>query len=308
MNIRGHHHISIYTKDAQRNKAFYTEILGLRLVEKTVNQDNTSMYHLFFGDETGSPGTLLTYFEIPNVGQPKRGTDSIYRFSLLIPDNESLEYFKKRLTQHDVEWNELTYLNQPAISFEDVDGVEVILLVNDNYEMPHEWQGNSYSDIPEQYQILGMGPVELRLRDAQATIDFLKNVLEYEERQDFNETVMTLDKKGLYTDFVVKEEQGDRARQAQGYIHHIAVKTPTDDDLKEIFERIDAEPRNNSGIIDRYFFRSLYYRQNGILYDFATEEPGFTVDTPKEELGNKLNLPEFLEPKREEIESKLKEL
>lgn len=186
--------------------------------------------------------------------------------------------------------------------------MEIILLVNGNYHTPNAWRKNPYSEIPEQYQILGMGPVELRVKNAQATLDFLKNSLSYTLREDVNETVMTLDQNGIYTDFVIVEQQGERARPGQGYVHHIAVNTPKDSDLNSIHKIIEQQPENNSGIIDRYFFKSLYYRQNRILYEFATNEPGFTVDTKIEDLGKHLNLPDFMEAQRTEIENNLHEL
>ncbi|ANK38773.1 MULTISPECIES: VOC family protein [Staphylococcus] len=308
MNIVGHHHISMYTKDAQINKDFYTQLLGLRLVEKSVNQDNPTMYHLFFGDEIGSVGTLLSFFEIPHVGKNRPGTNSIHRLSLLVPNEAALSYFKSRLTEANITTTDITYLNQPALLFKDVDNLEIVLLVNDDYKIPTTWRKNPYADVPVQHQILGMGPVELRVREAQPTIDFLKNELNYAPRQDTDETVMTLDQEGLYTDFVVIEQQGERARPGQGYVHHIAVNTPKDSNLESVLNTIDHNPGNNSGIIDRYFFKSLYYRHNSIMYEFATDSPGFTVDTEIENLGKELNLPDFMENQRTEIESKLHDL
>ena len=308
MNIVGHHHISMYTKDAQINKDFYTQILGLRLVEKSVNQDNPTMYHLFFGDEIGSVGTLLSFFEIPNVGKNRPGTNSIHRLSLLVPNEAALSYFKSRLTDANITTTDMTYLNQPALLFKDVDNLEIVLLVNDDYKIPTTWRKNPYTDVPVQHQILGMGPVELRVRKAQPIIDFLKNELNYALRQDTDETVMTLDQEGLYTDFVVIEQQGERARPGQGYVHHIAVNTPKDSNLEAVLNTINHNPGNNSGIIDRYFFKSLYYRHNSIMYEFATASPGFTVDTDIENLGKQLNLPDFMENQRTEIESKLHDL
>lgn len=309
MNIIGHHHISMYTKDAKENKQFYTEVLGLRLVEKSVNQDDTTMYHLFYGDKTGSPGTLLTFFELPMAGAKREGTDAIYRLSLLVPNEDALAYFEKRLDQNNTATERTTYLGQQALIFKDPDELEIILIANNDFELPHTWQKNSYSDIPMEYQILGMGPVELRVRDKASTVSFLQDILGYEQRSDMTEdTVLTKAENGLYSDFVVIEEPGQRVRPGRGYIHHIAVNIPDDEELDRIYEKIQQQPNNNSGIIDRYFFKSLYYRQNSILYEFATAQPGFTVDTPEEELGQHLNLPDFLEDQREEIENKLHEI
>ncbi|HFG9139176.1 TPA: VOC family protein [Staphylococcus argenteus] len=307
MNIVGHHHISMYTKDAKINKDFYTNILGLRLVEVSVNQDSPTMYHLFYGDEIGSAGTLLTFFEIRDAGHKRKGTESIYRLSLLVPDAEALQYYESRLHKNSIKTKRLNYLGQEAIAFKDVDDLEVLLIANDDYEIPHKWKANTYSDIPEQYQILGLGPVELRVRDAKRTIEFLENILGYQMKKGFEHSVMTIAPQGLYSDFVVVEQQGERERPGRGYIHHIAVNTPKLSDLNAIYKKLQLQPQNNSGIIDRYFFKSLYYRHNSIMYEFATEEPGFTVDTSVENLGNKLNLPDFLEEKREQIERKLDE-
>jgi catechol 2,3-dioxygenase-like lactoylglutathione lyase family enzyme len=298
----------MYTKDAQINKKFYTQILGLRLVEKSVNQDNPTMYHLFFGDEIGSAGTLLSFFEIPNLGKNRPGTNSIHRIGLLIPDASSLIYFQSRLEDNNVATTNMTYLNQQALLFKDPDDLEVILIVNNQYNIPKTWRKNPYSDIPTKYQILGMGPVELRLRDTQKTINFLQQELRYTLRKDTEETVMTLDESGLYSDFVIFEQQGERARPGQGYVHHIAVNTPRDSNLEAILSTINQNPGNNSGIINRYFFKSLYYRHNSIMYEFATESPGFTVDTAIENLGEQLNLPDFMEEQRTQIESQLHDL
>src|SRR5699024_5465204 len=142
-----------------------------------------------------------SFFEIPLLGKNRPGTDSIYRLSLLVPDESALKFFKERLNQFNIAWTSFDYLNQPAITFKDIDGLEIILLVNDNYHTPNAWRNNPYTEIPEQYQILGMGPVELRVKNAQATLDFLKNCLSYTLRSDVNETVMTLDQNGLYNEF-----------------------------------------------------------------------------------------------------------
>lgn len=305
MPITGHHHISMYTKDARQNKYFYTEILGLRLVEKTVNQDNPTMYHLFYGDQTGTPGTLLTFFEMPNLGKHHPGTNSIARLALLVPDKQALDFFEARLNRYEIQTTTSTYLGQQALAFQDPDGLELILIDNHDRKIPEVWQHNPYSDIPENLQILGMGPVELRLRDIRPTADFLIDILGY---QPLSADVYSLDSKGLYSDFVLVEDNGERVKPGRGYVHHIAVSVPTDEDLEAIRQKIDQLSGSNSGIIDRYFFKSLYYRHNKIMYEFATEAPGFIIDTPIENLGETLTLPDFLEDRRAEIENNLEEI
>lgn len=251
---------------------------------------------------------MLSFFEIPNLGKNRPGTNSIHRLSLLVPNESALAYFKSRLENANISTTEMVYLNQPALLFKDIDDLEIVLISNNSYKIPNKWRSNPYSDVPEHHQILGMGPVELRVREAQPTLNFLKNELNYSLRQDTDETVMTLDQAGLYTDFLVVEQPGKRARPGQGYVHHIAVNTPNDSDLTAILNIVNNNPGNNSGIIDRYFFKSLYYRHNSIMFEFATEDPGFTVDTDIRNLGKALNLPDFLENQREEIEANLHDL
>ncbi|UXR35511.1 VOC family protein [Staphylococcus simulans] len=305
--ITGHHHISMYTKDARENKQFYTEVLGLRLIEKSVNQDNPSMYHLFYGDETGAPGTLLTFFEMKMLGKHHSGTNSIERLVLLVPDEAALDYFKERLNKNQVETEAITYLRQQALAFEDPDGLKLILMVNGDNAVPNAWHANPYTDVPQEFQILGMGPVELHLRNLQPTIDFLTNTLGYHAHFG-DDNVYTLNPNGRYTDFVLVEEQGQSVKPGRGYVHHIAVSVPTDEALETLLDKLEQLPGSTSGIIDRYFFKSIYYRNNKILYEFATEAPGFTVDTDVKDLGSKLALPDFLEHKREQIENQLEEI
>lgn len=303
MTILGHHHISMYTKDVKQNKKFYTEVLGLRLVEISVNQDNPSMYHFFYGDEEGAPGTLLSFFEIPHSGHTRKGTNSIYRLSLLVEDAQTIDYFKSRLESYNIKTETLSYAGEEALLFEDYDELEIILIPNNGRPTPKVWKENSYSVIPNAHQILGMGPVELRVQDTQSTIDFLINTLGYKDKG--HDHLYTLNADGLYTDFVVIQQDELSVRPGRGYVHHIAVEVPTEEDLIELMQKIDTLPGDHTDIIDRYFFKSLYYRQNTIMYEFATTQPGFMVDTPKEQLGKQLNLPSFMEADREEIEQRL---
>ncbi|MDN6656738.1 MAG: VOC family protein, partial [Staphylococcus simulans] len=215
--ITGHHHISMYTKDARENKQFYTEVLGLRLIEKSVNQDNPSMYHLFYGDETGAPGTLLTFFEMKMLGKHHSGTNSIERLVLLVPNEAALGYFKERLNENQVETEAITYLRQQALAFEDPDGLKLILMVNGDNAVPNAWHANPYTDVPQEFQILGMGPVELHLRNLQPTIDFLTNTLGYHAHFG-DDNVYTLNPSGRYTDFVLVEEQGQSVKPGRGYV------------------------------------------------------------------------------------------
>src|SRR5690625_3957404 len=158
-NILGHHHTSMMTKDIDKNNYFYTKILGLRRVKKTVNQDDPTMYHLFYGDRTGSPGTELTFFHMPFIGNTYRGTNAITRIGLLVPTEKSLSYWKDRLQTYAIQHDEAftTYAGRPALHFIDPDGLRLIFVVA-NGEKESFWQGWDKADIPMEHQILGMGP------------------------------------------------------------------------------------------------------------------------------------------------------
>ena len=182
-----------------------------------------------------------------------------------------------------------------------------MLVANGTHNYPHAWQPYSESTVPREYQIMGMGPVEFTLQKLEPTQQFLESRLGYKLKSQ-NPLVYTLDAEGLYSDIVLIQKDGAMTKPGRGYVHHIALATPNANSLAEIYHMIDQLPHKNSGIIDRYFFKSLYYRQNSILFEFATTDPGFTVDTAVEDLGKHLNLPDFLEQDRSEIEINLKDL
>lgn len=305
MLIQGHHHISLYAKDAEENIKFYTDVLGLRLVGISVNQDNTRMFHIYYGDQAGHPGTIITFFEISDLNPQRKGTNSIYRFSLLVPSLAALNFFKDRLTQHDVAFEDATYLDQVAIHFEDNNGAPIALIVNDDYETPSDWAAHTYTDIPAEYQILGMGPIELRVRDTASTLTFLTDVLDFKLRDGYDH-IVSVNPNGLYSDIVIVQEQDPLVKVGYGYTHHIALSVQDTDDLEEIIRRIDSLPGRHTPIIDRGFFHSLYYRQNRIMYEFATRGPGFLINTTIDKLGQELILPDHLESQREDIENHLK--
>jgi len=175
--ISGHHHISMITKNAQINNHFYQKVLGLRRVKKTVNQDNPSMYHIFYGDLTGSAGTELSFFEIPNVGRTVRGTNAITQIGLLVPSLESLQYWKKRFELFDVKHEEITtFAGRTALPFEDTEGLRLILLNNNGEEIPEYWSPWEKSNVEREHRILGMGNVEITVRDLDRTANFKRYV------------------------------------------------------------------------------------------------------------------------------------
>ncbi|KMP26140.1 ring-cleaving dioxygenase [Bacillus wiedmannii] len=305
--IKGHHHISMVTKNANENNHFYKNVLGLRRVKMTVNQDDPSMYHLFYGDKTGSPGTELSFFEIPLVGKTYRGTNAITRIGLLVPSEDSLHYWKARLEEFDVKHSEMTtYANRPALQFEDAEGLRLVLLVSNGEKVEH-WETWEKSEVPAEHQIQGMGSVEMTVRRLDKMASTLTEMFGYTEFSRNDEEAIFQSIKGeAFGEIVVKYLDGPTEKPGRGSIHHLAIRVKNDAELAYWEEQVIQRGFQSSGIIDRFYFKSLYFREsNGILFEIATDGPGFTVDGDVEHLGEKLDLPPFLENQRAEIEAKL---
>ncbi|WP_454192629.1 ring-cleaving dioxygenase [Paenibacillus sp. Marseille-Q7038] len=306
--ISGHHHISMLTKDAKENNQFYTKVLGLRRVKKTVNQDDPSMYHLFYGDVTGSAGTELSFFEMPRVGSTIRGTNSISQIGLLVPSYESLIFWKNRFESLHVHHGEITqYAGKDALQFEDNEGLRMILLNNEGLEIPEYWSAWGDSPVSSEHRILGLGAIELTVRYADRLDKTLKELLGYVEASRSEHAVVYQSVAGQsFGEIVVKQQEGPMEKPGKGSIHHIAIRVKNEEDLRYWDKVINEQGFRTSGIIDRFYFQSLYFREsNGILFEMATDGPGFTADASVESLGEGLDLPPFLEERRAEIEANL---
>lgn len=305
--ILGHHHISMLVKNAKETNRFYTEVLGLRRVKKTVNQDDPSMYHLFYGDNTGSPGTGLTFFEMPSIGRTHKGTNAITRIGLMVPTEESLYYWKTRFEEKGVYHGSLTtYANRQALKFEDSDGLQLVLLASDG-ERPEQWESYEQSDVPLEHQILAMGPIEITVRDSDDFKKTLTELLHYKQvYTDHEMSLFQTEKKDSFGEILVKQLDGPDERPGRGSIHHLAIRVEDASEL-EHWNNVASENRfSTSGVVDRYYFQSLYFREsNGILFEVATDGPGFTADQDPDHLGETLALPPFLEHRRDEIEYQL---
>ncbi|OZU87368.1 ring-cleaving dioxygenase [Virgibacillus indicus] len=305
--INGHHHISMITKNASKNNHFYKQVLGLRRVKMTVNQDDPSMYHLFYGDKTGSPGTELSFFEIPRAGNTYRGTNAITRIGLLVPSEDSLQYWKERFEEYGVDHDEITtYANRPALKFEDPEGLRLVLLVSNGEKVKH-WKTWEKSEVPAGHQIQGMGSVEITVRRLDKIASTLTDMFGYTEvsRND-KEAIFQSIKGEVFGEIVVKYLDGPSEKPGRGSIHHLAIRVKNEAELEFWEEQVKQRGFHSSGIVDRFYFKSLYFREsNGILFEIATDGPGFTIDGEEEHLGEKLDLPPFLEERRAEIEAKL---
>ena len=306
--IPGHHHISMITKDAGSNNHFYRDILGLRRVKMTVNQDDPSMYHLFYGDKTGSPGTELSFFEIPMVGRTYRGTNAITRIGLLVPTEDSLHYWKQRFEHYEVKHGDITtYANKQALHFEDAEGLRMVLLVSNGAKIGH-WQTWEKSDVPAQHQIQGMGSVEITVRRLEKLGRTMTEMFCYTEifRSEAEAIFQSIEGE-VFGEIVVKQQDGPSEKPGRGSIHHLAIRVKNEEELHYWDKQVRARGFQTSGIVDRFYFKSLYFREsNGVLFEIATDGPGFMIDGDIETLGEKLDLPTFLQSRRAEIEKNLK--
>lgn len=306
----GHHHISMVTKNAQQNNAFYTDILGFRRVLYTVNQDSPNMYHVFFGDKTGAPGTELTFFEIPMVGRTQRGTNAITQIGLFVPTYQSLVYWEERLQEKGIATDGIgLYAGRAALQFEDAEGLRLVLLNNQNKEVPAGWQAWTGSDVPVEHRILGMGPIEIVVREPNKTIGLLSEVFGYEIVEQKGQMTRLQTSGGGYSEIVIIQQDGPAEKPGRGSVHHLAIRAKDDAELTAWNEHLQTLGFQTSGEVDRHFFRSVYVRdENNILFEIATDEPGLTIMGDDAELGMALQLPPKLEARRTEIEAQLKPL
>ncbi|WP_064093552.1 ring-cleaving dioxygenase [Rossellomorea aquimaris] len=317
--LKGQHHVSAITANAKKNYEFYTKTLGLRLVKKSINQDDTSVYHLFYADERGNPGTDLTFFEIPHAGNTYEGTNSISLTSLRVNSDESLEYWKKRFQELEVEHDEISHrTGRAALGFRDFEGQRLMLVSDENNSGVSGGKPWDKSPVPVQHGIVGLGPITLTVARSDYTGTILKNVLGFRETRSFPSHVdgqpdvrVFETGEGGTGGEVHLEERKDlpQERPGRGSVHHVAFRVEDEKELRQWVEWVTDNRLPNSGFVERFYFRSLYFRDpNGILFELATDGPGFETDENFETLGENLSLPPFFESQRESIEAKLKPL
>jgi glyoxalase family protein len=307
MQLKGFHHLTAITADAPRNHHFYTRVLGLRLVKKTVNQDDTSAYHLFYADGKGNPGTDITFFDWPAAPE-RRGTQSVSRTGLRLRGEQAFAWWAAHFKQHNVTFKEpVKRLGRLTLDFEDFEGQRLAFVQDDSTTPSSPWEK---SPVPPEHQILGLGPITLSVPDLAATDMVLTQVMNMRKTaSDDSIHVYGMDAEGPVSELHVKVEPLlPPARQGAGAVHHVAFNIPMAD-YAAWADRLKSLRVPNSGPVDRYWFRSLYFREpNGILFELATDAPGFSADEPMDKLGETLSLPPFLEGRRAQIEAGLKTL
>ncbi len=313
MDFTGIHHLTAISSRPRDNLMFYTQVLGLRLVKKTVNQDAVSAYHLFYADGLARPGTDLTFFDFP-VPPERRGTNSISNTALRISGAESFDYWHARLKDAGLSVDEPRLIDgRMTLHFEDGEGQRLSLIDDGGEGTSAPWER---SPVPAQYQIRGLGPISLTVADLSRLEPVLLDVMNMRRARTFDDphsggtvVVYEMGPGGAGAELHVSERKDlPVAQQGSGAVHHVAFRSP-DADYDAWASRLKELRIANSGKVDRFYFRSLYFREpNGILFEIATDGPGFASDEPMESLGERLSLPPFLEDRRAEIEAGLKPL
>ncbi|MGG3470476.1 ring-cleaving dioxygenase [Neobacillus pocheonensis] len=305
-HLKGIHHVTAITSSAEKNYEFFTYVLGMRLVKKTVNQDDIQTYHLFFADDKGSAGTDMTFFDFPGISKGVHGTNEISKTSFRVPSDEALNYWVKRFDRLEVKHTGIKeQFGKKALSFVDFDDQQYQLIsdeFNKGVESGTPWQKGP---IPLEYAITGLGPVFIRIANFNYFKEMMEKVLLFKETdQEGSFHLFEVGEGGNGASVIVEYNAIlPEVRQGFGTVHHAAFRVEDRTVLEEWIERMSSFGFHTSGYVNRHFFESLYARvAPQILFEFATDGPGFMGDEPYETLGEKLSLPPFLEPKREEIE------
>ena len=304
--LKGVHHVTAITSSAEKIYDFFTAVLGMRLVKKTVNQDDVQTYHLFFADDRGSAGTDMTFFDFPGMPKGVHGTNEISKTSFRVPSDATLAYWVKHFDQLEVEHTGIKdQFGKKTLSFVDFDDQQYQLIsdeFNKGIASGIPWQKGP---IPLKHAITGLGPVFVRISNFDALKAMLEKVLFFKKTaQEDSLHLFEMGEGGNGASVIVEENETlPLAQQGFGTVHHAAFRVEDRSVLNEWIERLNNLRLPNSGYVNRHFFESLYARvAPQILFELATDGPGFMGDESYETLGEKLSLPPFLEPQRTEIE------
>ncbi|MEO6458419.1 MAG: ring-cleaving dioxygenase [Chloroflexia bacterium] len=303
--IQGIHHITAIAGDAQENLAFYSGMLGMRLVKKSVNQDDPGTYHLFYADAEGHPGTDLTFFPWANMPRGRKGAGLSVEVPLAVPAG-SLDYWAERLERYGVKFAPIEVrFGERSLPLTDPHGLELSLVETADPRLFTPWEG---SPVPTEQQVLGLHAARLWERSLATTASFLIDVLGFERLVEDGGWVRFVVQGGGSGNIVDIQEVPDaqQGRWGVGSVHHIAWRLPDEQQQITLREQIVMAGAHPTGVIDRFWFKSVYFREpGGVLFELATDGPGFALDENPEHLGEQLILPPWLEPDRSKIEAAL---
>lgn len=306
--VHGLHHVTVIAGDPQENVDFYTGALGMRLVKKSVNQDAPDTYHLFYADEVGSPGTDLTFFPWPDLPTARPRVGQIVEVPLAVPRG-SLPYWQERLAEHNVPTQDIeTRFGERTLPFEDPHGLRLALVETDDDRTFEPW---SHSPVPAEHQIRGMHAVRMWQHELEPTETLLTEVMGFDKvgtDEDWHRYGVEGGGSGTLAEVKVVDQSPRTSNRVggTGAVHHAAWRMHDSDEeraLRSVIEQAGLQP---SPQIDRFWFKSVYFREpGGVLFELATDGPGFTVDEDPADLGRSLVLPPSLEDRRDEIEADL---
>jgi glyoxalase family protein len=291
MKLEGIHHVTAITADAPGNVDFYTRVLGLRLVKKTVNQDDPTVYHLFYADEKGSPGSDITFFEYPGLPRGRAGAGMVHTVAWRVASPEALAFWGERLASEGIDAER----DGDRLGFADPEGMRLELRAAGTGDEP---LAANHPDIPAEVALQGFDGVRAYSADPEASRPFLEEALDFEVREGGWE-VRGADRGSSYG---YDEPPAERGLSGAGTVHHVAWSSPMDEH-ERWRERVAQAGARPTPVIDRFYFRSIYFREpSGVLFEIATLGPGFTADEPLDTLGEALSLPPAYEPLRERLE------
>ena len=309
--LLGLHHVTAMTADVQANIDFYTGVLGLRMVKLTVNFDDPTSYHLYYGDAVGSPGSIMTFFVWTGAFRGRHGTGQTAVTSFAIP-RASVEFWKTRLRERRVTLRtEEQRFGEHVLRFDDPDGLAIELVASDQRDNRAPWTGAAAA-VPAEHGVRGFHSVTLSEEGYELTAGLLSETLGYrataEAGNRFRYEPAAAAPAGAVPTYIDVLCQPDARRGSMGVgtVHHIALRTPDDEQQRAWLEVIRQRKLNVSPVMDRKYFHSIYFREpGGVLFEIATDPPGFTVDEPLDKLGSGLYLPPWLEPHRAELQAVL---
>jgi glyoxalase family protein len=297
MKLEGIHHITAITANAPGNVEFYTGVLGLRMVKKSVNQDDPTVYHLFYGDEEGSPGADLTFFEYPGAARGKAGAGMVHRIVWRVSASQALEFWRERLAAHGTQ----AELEGQSLVFADPEGLEHELVVSDTTD---ELLAAKSPEIPAEHALQGFDGARAYSAEPDASTRLLADTLGFTAAADQGLWEARGERRGSFYAYD-PPPPGVLASQGAGTVHHVAFASEPED--QEAWRQRVAEAGSRpTPVIERFYFRSVYFREpSGVLFEIATIGPGFAVDEDQAHLGERLSLPPRFEPLRERLENTL---
>ncbi|MBJ8349208.1 MULTISPECIES: VOC family protein [Streptococcus] len=308
-NLIGIHHVTAMTDDVERNYKFFTDILGMRLVKKTVNQDDIHTYHTFFADDLGSAGTDMTFFDFPDNPKGIRGTNSITRVGFRVPNDAALEYYLERFKEFGVKNDGIIdLLGHKALPFEEEDGQRYQLVSDEHNKGVAGGQPWKEGPVPTDKAIYGLGPIEITVSYYDDFKDFLMQVYEMRIAEEGDDYTLLEVGEGGHGGQVILRKDTESNQEVQGYgeVHHVSFRVKDGEAIRHWAKKYETLNIMNSGLVDRFYFEALYARVGHILIEISTDGPGFATDEPYETLGEILSLPPFLESQREMIENTIR--